>query len=111
MKIGDGSKARFWEDWWCGEAPLCFLFPCCIIWQALKGLGLQTFGWFRGPGKDGTSALEVTFMIGNWRRCKVSLVNSQSISPNLSDRIWWKETKNGSFSVKTCFDLLEGGRK
>ena len=36
-------------------------------------------------------------------------VNSQSISPNLSDRIWWKEAKNGSFSVKTCFDLLEGG--
>ena len=29
-------------------------------------------------------------------------VNSQSISHNLSDRIWWKEAKNGSFSVKTC---------
>ena len=48
-------------------------FPRCIVWQALKGLGLWTFGWFRGPGEDGTSALEGTFMIRNWRRCKVSL--------------------------------------
>ena len=68
-------------------------FPRYIIWQALKGLGLWIFGWFRGPGEDETSALEGTFMIGNWRRCKVSLGNSQSISPNLNDRIWWKEAK------------------
>ena len=27
VKIGDGSKVRFWEDWWCGEAPLCSSFP------------------------------------------------------------------------------------
>ena len=38
-------------------------------------------------------------------------VNSQSISLNLSDRIWWKEAKNGSFSVKSSFDLLEGRRQ
>ena len=48
-------------------------FPRCIVWQALKGLGLRTFGCFRGPGEDETLALEGTFMIGIWRRCKVSL--------------------------------------
>ena len=38
-------------------------------------------------------------------------VNSKSINPNLNDRLWWKKAKNGSLSVKTCFDLLEGGRQ
>ena len=36
-------------------------------------------------------------------------VNPQRINPNLTDRFWWKKAKNGSFSVKTCFELLEGG--
>ena len=48
-------------------------FSHCIVWQALKGLVLRIFGGFRGPGEDGTSALGGTFMIGKWRRCKVSL--------------------------------------
>ena len=48
-------------------------FPRCIDCQALKGLGLRTFGWFRGPREDETSALEGIFMIGNWRRYKDSL--------------------------------------
>ena len=52
------------------------LFPRCIVWQALKGLGLRIFEWFRGPAEDETSALGGTFMIGNYRRCKVSLAPS-----------------------------------
>ena len=38
-------------------------------------------------------------------------VNSKSINPNLNDRLWWKEAKNGSFSIKTYFDMLESGRQ
>ena len=50
-------------------------------------------------------------MIGNWRRCKVSLPRSilrVSILV-LAIEFGGKRKKNGSFSVKTCFDLLEGG--
>ena len=39
----------------------------------------------------------------------LATVSPQSINPNLTDRFWWKKEKNGSFSVKTCFELLEGG--
>ena len=38
-------------------------------------------------------------------------VSSKCINPNLSDRLWWKEAKNDSFTVKNCYDLLEGGRR
>ena len=87
------------------------LFPRCILWEALKGLGLRSFGWLRGPGGGWNFSFRRHFH--DWELEEVqgflATVNSQSISPNLSDRIWWKKEKNGSFSVKTCFDLLEGG--
>ena len=27
FKIGDGKRARFWEDWWIGNAPLNKNYP------------------------------------------------------------------------------------
>ena len=76
VKIGDGSKARFWEDWWCGEAPLCSSFPVLYRMASSKGARVADIWVVSGPGEDGTSALGGTFMIGNWRRCKVSLASS-----------------------------------
>ena len=51
-------------------------------------------------------------MIGNWRSkdSYVPLVQRVSILISMT-RLLWKEAKNGSFFVKTCFDLLEGGRQ
>ena len=113
MKIGDGSKARFWEDWWCGEAPLCSSFPSLYRLASSKGIRVADL-WVVSGFRGGWN-----FNFGrhfhDWELEEVQgflgTVNSQSISPNLSDRIRWKEAKNGSFSVKTWFDLLEGGRQ
>ena len=41
----------------------------------------------------------------------LSIMNSRSRRPQLSDKLWWKKTKSGSYSVKSCFDLLEGRRQ
>ena len=41
----------------------------------------------------------------------LSLMNSRSFCPQLCDKLWWKETKFGSYYVKSCFDLLEGRRQ
>ena len=41
----------------------------------------------------------------------LSTMDSRSCSPQFKDKLWWKETKSGSYSVKSCFDLLEGGRQ
>ena len=40
----------------------------------------------------------------------LSIMNSKSCRPQLCDKLWWKETKSDSYSVKSCFDLLEGRR-
>ena len=39
------------------------------------------------------------------------IVSSKRTNPNLSDRLWWKGAKNGSLTIKNCYDLLEGGRQ
>ena len=41
----------------------------------------------------------------------LSTMDSRSCCPQFNDKLWWKETKSGSYSVKSCFDLLEGGRQ
>ena len=40
----------------------------------------------------------------------LSIMN-YSCHPQLCDKLWWKETKSGSYSIKSCFDLLEGRRQ
>ena len=113
MKIGDGSKARFWEDWWCGEALLCSSFPALYRMASSKGARVADLWVVSGFGGGWNFSFGRHFH--DWELEEVQgflgTVNSQSISHNLSDRIWWKEAKNGSFFVKTCFDLLEGRRQ
>ena len=52
----------------------------------------------------GTSGLKGTLMIGRWKWFKTSLVQwiLGAAIPSLT---------TGSYSVKSCFDLLEGGRQ
>ena len=38
-------------------------------------------------------------------------INSRSIRPQIKDKLSWKEAKSGIYSVKSCFDMLEGGRQ
>ena len=41
----------------------------------------------------------------------LSIMNSRSCSPQLRNKLWWKETKSGSYFVMSCFDLLESRRQ
>ena len=36
--IGDGSIVRLWEDTWCGESPLCDIFPNLYTLVVSKGV-------------------------------------------------------------------------
>ena len=109
VKIRDGSKARFWEDWWCGEAPLCSSFPSLYSIASSKGARVADLWVF--SGSEGGWNFSFGRHFHDWELEEIQgflcTVNSKSINPNLSDRLWWKEAKNGSFSIKTCFDLLE----
>ena len=37
FEVENGRKVRFWEDVWCGEAPLCSYFPSLFEVVSSKG--------------------------------------------------------------------------
>ena len=41
----------------------------------------------------------------------ICIVNSKNLRPQSRGKLRWKETKDGIFTVKSSFDLLEGGRQ
>ena len=38
-------------------------------------------------------------------------ISTKSLSPFSVDRIWWSGAKDGMFSVKSSYDLFDGGRQ
>ena len=107
VKIGSGLKARFWEDWWCGETPLCSSFPSLYSMASSKGARVVDLWVFLGFG--GAWNFNFGRHFNDWELEEVQgflcTVNSKSINPNLSDRLWWKEAKmvvSLSKLVSTC---------
>ena len=64
---------------------------------------------------EGCLELQVGKALNDWEMEVVqnflSTMDSRSYSPQFKDKLWWKETKSGCYSIKSCFDLLEGGRQ
>ena len=50
--IGDGSRVRFSEDAWCGESPLCDIFPNLYMLAVTKGVKVADV-WDNSRGDDG----------------------------------------------------------
>ena len=38
----------------------------------------------------------------------ITTVQNKKIAPTVEDKLVWKRSTNGTFSVKSCFNLLEG---
>ena len=95
MKLGDGNKARFWEDLRCGEALMCSSFPSLYDMVSSKRARVADL-WLALRFGEGWN-----FSFGryfhDWEIEEVQgflcTVSSKSINPNLNDRLWWKEEK------------------
>ena len=38
----------------------------------------------------------------------ITTIQNKKIAPSVEDKLVWKRSTNGTFSVKSCFELLEG---
>ena len=65
FEVGNGRKVRFWEDVWCGEAPLCSSFPSLYEVASSKGDMMVDFGKSLGLEEGGTLDSRDTLIIGN----------------------------------------------
>ena len=98
--VGNGTTTRFWEDTWLGETPLAFQYPSLynIVQrrEAYVATVLQS------------NPLNIQFrrtLAGNRWEASLHLVR-RLMEVELSqqpDRLIWKLTQNGEFSVKSMY--------
>ena len=97
FSLGNGRKLRFWKDVWCGEEPLCDSFPSMYALAANKEEG----GWIpRFIRSFNDWELDEIF-------CLLSTIQGKQIIESQEDLMFFKETKDGNFSVKLLFKALD----
>ena len=109
FSVGDGKRVRFWKDTWCGNTPLCEAYPSLFdlavskdarvadCWDSMGEVG----GWnprFLRPFND-WEVEEVERLL--------LIIQGKRLNADLEDRMVWNETKDGIFSVKSCFNSLD----
>nr|CAN72177.1 hypothetical protein VITISV_012537 [Vitis vinifera] len=109
FSVGDGKRVRFWKDNWCGNTPLCEAYPSLFdlavskdakvadCWDSMGEVG----GWnprFLRPFNDWEVEEVESFLL---------IIQGKRLNADLEDRMVWKETKDGIFSVKSCFNSLD----
>ena len=62
FEVGNGRRVKFWKDWWCGEEPLCEIFPSLFALSDFKEAWVADLWEHREEGS-------------NWNFCFVRNLN------------------------------------
>ena len=112
FEVGDGCKIRFWEDTWSAKTPLFSTFPS--IYEEAESKGARVESW-EAIGSRGCWNFIFERPTNDWEievvQRFISTVSSKRIDPQFKDRLLSKEAKDGTFTVESNFDLLEGERQ
>jgi hypothetical protein len=106
-KVGNGVTTQFWRDVWDGSQPLKDVFPCLFCVSASKDLLVSDAGSWVG-GRWNWAVV--------WRRNLfewetelyhnlLEVIRGTSLSGDVDNWIW-VEDGDGTFSVKSCYNLL-----
>ncbi|RVW15967.1 mRNA-capping enzyme [Vitis vinifera] len=107
--MGDGRRVRFWKDIWCGNIPLCEAFPSLFAlavsqdawvvdcWDSVGDVGGWIPFFYRSFNDWEVEAVERL----------LSSLQGKRLVAGLEDRVLWKASKNGIFSVKSLYNTLE----
>ena len=98
----------FWKDKWCGDVASCGSFPSLYalvdsneVWMAEVWDSSSEEGgwnpWFSRPFNDWEVNLVERFL---------STIQGKRVFVDSEDRMLWKMTKNGEFSVKSLYGAL-----
>ena len=51
FELGEGKRIRFWEDVWCGESPICTMFP--TLYSIVVARGAKVAEVWESSGDSG----------------------------------------------------------
>ncbi|RVW95762.1 Apoptosis inhibitor 5-like protein API5 [Vitis vinifera] len=107
LKVGKGTKIRFWKDTWCGDVELARRFPQLFNVAAQKSATVGDL-WDQNAGQGGWN-LRFMRSFNDWELTLVEellqILRSQRITLE-EDLALWKGGKNGKFDVKDAYGLL-----
>ena len=103
---------RFWKDIWCGNISLCEAFP------SLFAIAVSQDAWvadcWDSVGDVGGLIPCFSISFNDWEVETVerllSTLKGKRLVAGLEDRVLWKASKNGIFSVKSLYNTLESSR-
>ena len=105
--VGNGQRIKFWKDFWCGNKPLCVSFPSFAL-VVFKDAWVKDV-WYCNEG-GGTWSLLFSRPFNDWELdevCKFFLaLNGKRVQQTMDDRVIWRETKCGKFSIKFLYKSL-----
>ncbi|RVW52060.1 hypothetical protein CK203_079593 [Vitis vinifera] len=107
LKVGKGTKIRFWKDTWCGDVELARRFPQLFNVAAQKSATVGEL-WDQNAGQGGWN-LRFFRSFNDWELALVDellqILRSQRITLE-EDLALWKGGKNGKFDIKDAYGLL-----
>ncbi|WKA12713.1 hypothetical protein VitviT2T_030072 [Vitis vinifera] len=107
LKVGKGTKIRFWKDTWCGDVELARRFPQLFNVAAQKSATVGEL-WDQNAGQGGWN-LRFFRSFNDWELALVDellqILRNQRITLE-EDLALWKGGKNGKFGFKDAYGLL-----
>ncbi|RVW93513.1 putative ribonuclease H protein [Vitis vinifera] len=106
------ESVKFWKDNWCGNLTLCNSFPFLYAFASSKEAWVVEF--WDPSGEEGVWSPRFSRPFNDWEVEEVErlllTIRGRRLIPLLEDRMLWKETSNGIFSVKSLYNDLASRR-
>ncbi|RVW50222.1 Threonine--tRNA ligase, mitochondrial 1 [Vitis vinifera] len=109
FSVGNGRRVKFWKDNWCGNSTLCNSFPSLYAFASYKEAWIEEM-WDHSGG-EGVWILRFSRPFNDWEVEEVErllvIIRGRRLNPLAEDCLLWKETKDGIFSVKSLYSILD----
>ena len=110
--VGNGRRVKFWKDNWCGNFTLCNSFPYLYAFSSYKEAWLEELWDHSVEERVWSPSFSRPF--NDWEVEEVErlllTIRGRRLNPLLEDRMLWKETKDGFFSIKSLYSTLASRR-
>ncbi|RVX11275.1 LINE-1 retrotransposable element ORF2 protein [Vitis vinifera] len=110
--VGNGRRVKFWKDIWWGNFALCNSFPSLYAIASSKEAWVEEF--WDTSGVEGAWSPRFSRPFNDWEVEEVErlllTIRGARLIPLMEDRMMWKVTSNGIFSVKSLYNDLSSRR-
>ncbi|KAL6331818.1 hypothetical protein AAG906_020162 [Vitis piasezkii] len=112
FSVGNGRRVKFWKDIWWGNFALCNSFPSLYAIASSKEAWVEEF--WDTSGEEGVWSPRFSRPFNDWEVEEVErlllTIRGARLIPLMEDRMMWKVTSNGIFSVKSLYNDLSSRR-